>query len=432
MGPEVFLRALGTVFLTFLRFVIAVWLFSAPLSLRHNARKRIPLALIVLYTLYVVLLFLLIAPAGWQNLVRYALGEFGAFSFLLGGLVLATVYVYDTNILTAVFCSSAGYTVENFASGLTELIFDLLLPTVDKSVLYASPLHHLVMISTAAVVYTVVFFVVTKPMLKQGLHQIEDRSILAMMVAVIAVIIGFDLLVKGLVADGLDVRAMVLLRLFHGLACVFTLGAGFQLLVVRRMEAERDAAWQVLAERERQYEASRENIDAINARVHDIRHAIGRLANDAQIERDVLASMVREVDVYGKSLRTGNAALDTALAERGLACTRENIALSCVADGTLLSTIQPGDVYVLFSALLDVAMAKTQTLSSGRSISLTVREAVGNVAVHIECTEAIEVVPEHDTRLIPLTILCERYDATFATMEDGGIWQANLLIPQEL
>lgn len=423
-------RPLGTILLSFLRFVGAVGLFAAPLSLRGGARKRIPLALFGLFALYVCLLLLFVHSADWQDPIRHAFGELATFSLLLVGLVLATTYIFETNILTAVFCSSAGYTVENFASGLTELVLDSFCSHSDKFNIYASPLHHIAMILTTVVVYVVVFFLVTKPMLRQGLRRIEDRLMLAMMVAVIAVIISFDLLIKGLVAGGLDLRAMVMMRLFHGLACVFTLGAGFQLLVVRRIEAERDAAWQVLAERERQYEASRENMDAINARVHDIRHAIGRLANDAQVKSDVLASMVREIDVYGKSLRTGNVALDTVLAEKGLTCSREGIALTCVADGSLLSVIAPGDTYALFSTLLDEAIERTLSGSEGRSISLVIREAMGNVTIHIECTEGIGVASERDTRFIPLAALCERYDATFATMEDDGIWHANLLFPQ--
>jgi len=423
-------RPLGTILLSFLRFVGAVWLFAAPLSLRDGARKRIPLALFGLFALYVCLLLLFVPSADWQDPMRHAFGELATFSILLGGLVLATTYVFDTNILTAVFCSSAGYTVENFASGLTELVLDLFGSPANKLSVYASPLHHIAMIATTVGVYAVVFFLVTKPMLRQGLCRIEDRTMLAMMVVVIAVIISFDLLIKGLVADGLDVRAMVLLRIFHGLACVFTLGAGFQLLVVRRIEAERDAAWQVLAERERQYEASRENVDAINARVHDIRHAIGRLANDAQVNSDVLASMVREIDVCGKSLRTGNAALDTVLAEKGLTCSREGIALTCVADGSLLSVIAPGDTYALFSTLLDEAIERTLSGSEGRSISLVIREAMGNVAIHLECTEQATISRPH-AQLAPLNALCERYKATLATIEQDGLWHANVLLPLE-
>ena len=425
------LSPLVTILLTVARFVVGVWLFTAPLPLRDGVRRRVPLALLGITALYLGLLMLFIAGGSWLDPVRYALGEFFAFTILLVGLVFATTYVYDTNILTAVFCCSSGYAVQNLASGVTELVLDLTLTDAEKMSAYTSAGHHIVMLASACAVFTVTYLLVTKPLLRRGLRQVDDPWMLAMMVAVIAVIIGFDLLIKGLVADGLDVRAMVLLRIFHGIACVFTLGAGLQLLVVRRIEAERDAAWQVLAERERQFEASRENVEAINARVHDIRHSIGRLANDAQVDRDVLASIVREVDVYGTSLRTGNAAVDTVLAEKGLVCNREGIALSCVADGSLLAPIAPGDAYALFSTLLDEAVARTLTLLGGRSVSLTVKEAWGNVAVHVECTQNEGAGVADGSRLVPLQALCDRYGATLATMDEGGAWHANVLLPLE-
>lgn len=424
------LSPVTTILLSVLRFVVAVWLFSAPLPLRGDARWRVPATILGLTALYVCLLVLFIPSASPPHPTRYALGELAAFSLLLVGLVIATLFVYDTNVLTAVFCCSSGYTVENFASGFSELLLDLLFSGPDKVLAYASPIHHGIMIATAGITYAITYVLVTGPLIKRGLRKVDDRSMLAMMVVVIAVIMCFDLLIKGLVEAGLSLRAMVMLRAFHGLACVFTLVVSLQLLVIRRVEAERDTAWQVLAERERQYEASRENVDAINARVHDIRHAIGRLANDAQVDRNVLASIVREIDVYGASLRTGNPALDTVLAERGLTCWREGVALSCVADGSLLLFMSPADTYALFSSLFDEAIARTMGIPTSRSVSLTIREAMGNVVVHLECTQRNGEASADEARLAPLAALCDRYDATFATMEDDGAWHANVLFPQ--
>ena len=77
---------------------------------------------------------------------------------------------------------------------------------------------------------------------------------------------------------GLPFAYELALRCAHGLTCGLTYALEYELLVSRRLQVERATTERVLAERERQYERSRENIEAINVKCHDIRHQIRRLA----------------------------------------------------------------------------------------------------------------------------------------------------------
>jgi hypothetical protein len=108
------------------RFVLGVALFAAPLPLRKGAHLRIPIALCALYVLYCALTGILLGTTAERGGSAFAIAQFVLFSLLLIALVGATLLVFDTNPLTALFCCSSGYTVQNFASGATELIWSLM------------------------------------------------------------------------------------------------------------------------------------------------------------------------------------------------------------------------------------------------------------------------------------------------------------------
>ncbi len=90
----------------------------------------------------------------------------------------------------------------------------------------------------------------------------------AMFAVVVIVVIGLDVIIKALCLVGAPFRYLVLLRLVHPLVCAFVLSAEYELLHAKhadneRADNERAETERLLAERERQYRLSRENIETV-------------------------------------------------------------------------------------------------------------------------------------------------------------------------
>ena len=402
------------------RIVLGILLVTAPLPLRDDARIRIPASLIGMLAVYLLLAVAVLLPSSAMSGAWFFVGQLLTFSLLLIAFVGAVLAVYDTNIWTALFCCSAGYTVQNLASGTVELVWALMGGASPRSETFNSPERLGISALCTAAVYLAAYLLITRYLRRDGLERIEDRSMIAMMAVVILVIIGFDLVIKWLVEQGIAVGAMVFLRIFHGLACIFTLTMEFQLLVTRRTQAERDTLQAVLSEQERQYAQSRETVAAVNARMHDIRHAIARLGANEGVDAGLLKDMMHEISVYDTKVRTGNEALDIALSEKRLMLEHEGVALTCVADGTALAFMAPADTYTLFCSLLDTIASTGAT-----SISLVVREVLGSVSVHVECngSRAVDEWPDAVHGLV------RRYSGTFSSLEQNGSVHANILFP---
>ena len=80
----------------------------------------------------------------------------------------------------------------------------------------------------------------------------------------------------------------------------------------------------------------------------------------------ILRETLGIVDIYDKSINTGNSALDVLLSEKRLYCKTKDIALDFISDGSDISYIASVDIYVAFGNLLDNAIRAVETLDANR------------------------------------------------------------------
>jgi len=107
-----------------------------------------------------------------------------------------------------------------------------------------------------------------------------------------------------------------------------------------------------------QYHITKENIDLINRKCHDLKHQMiemrGMIKNEAG-ER-YLNEIENSIRIYDAIVKTGNEVLDTILTEKSLYCEANQIHISCVADGSKLNFMNPTDLYTIFGNAFDNAI----------------------------------------------------------------------------
>ena len=140
--------------------------------------------------------------------------------------------------------------------------------------------------------------------------------------------------------------------------CVTTLFLQDALFKKSAMRHELQTLNRIWYEQKEQYQLTKENIDLINHKCHDLKHMIGAMqavAGKEERER-YLREMEDSVRIYDAIVQTGNEVLDTVLTEKSLACEARHVTVSCVADGRKLDFMDPVDVYVILGNALDNAM----------------------------------------------------------------------------
>lgn len=328
----------------------------------------------------------------------------------------------------ALFCATAGYVMQNLGATFSGMLGELPTPpgNVDP---FVWTLLSVVVGSVLACLLCYRLFVRNATVMNANMG--NGLQALLLVLAVVLVNVGQDAVISQL--DGREVSnvELTVLRLSHAVTCLLTLFLEFELLVNRRLIQDVSVARRAMQERSRQYELSRESVDSINARMHDIRHALARtLTDDATsgtLTRETLASALRQVKVYDAQVHTGNLALDTALTQKSLVCRQNGITLSCVADGTCLDSLVPEDVYVLFSSMLGLAMDEELRITDEgkRTIALLVRGLGAMASIHLEYHAADSASREP----VELDEVVSRYDGilTSGTQDDARF--VNLLLP---
>ena len=378
---EVFSTAYGIA-----KLAIAVWMISRTLPRRE---PRLP---IILGTLVVIIALgagsIMLGFSAFPALTSNESLFFAVAAFVVELLVATTLQrvVYDCPLWTSVFCCSMAYSIENLSSAAQRIICTSLLTPNYPPLLLEESIGYW---SITAVVFVVVYLLLVRRIERGGLLQIDDPVMVVAAAIVIGVNMVLDLAVKdSTIPDrGLPSYDVIALNWIYLFLCVYILYSVFEIVYNRRLQENVLAIERLRASEARQYQMSRENIEAINIKCHDLKHQIRELASGgAAVDGSVLDDISREVGVYDSVVKSGNVALDTILTEKSLYCEKHGITLSCIADGEALGFVEPTELYSFFGNALDNAIEAVERLGDPerRSIALVVKHIGGMVSVHVE------------------------------------------------
>lgn len=177
-------------------------------------------------------------------------------------------------------------------------------------------------------------------------------------------------------------------RVYAMFCCAFFLG--MQVSQVRQAQLQAKLAFerQLAREQREQYELTKENIDLINQKCHDLKHQVTALRTcvpEGQREQ-YLSELERCVQIYDSTLKTGSEVLDTVLTEKSLYCEAHHITMTCIADGGQLSFLDPMDVFTIFGNAMDNAIESVSQLPDAekRVISISIQARSGLVILQFE------------------------------------------------
>ena len=163
-----------------------------------------------------------------------------------------------------------------------------------------------------------------------------------------------------------------------------------------RIRKELEAVQNVLQNQYVQYKQSRESIELINYKYHDLKHQIEFLRRESDPEKrnEFLNRMEDEIKQYEAQNKTGNKVLDTVLTTKSLYCAKHDITFTCVAEGTLLSFMDVMDICSIFGNALDNAIECEMKIADKekRLIHVTVTKQKNFLLLRFEnyCEDALQ------------------------------------------
>ena len=209
---------------------------------------------------------------------------------------------------------------------------------------------------------------------------------------------------------------------------------------------EKDTLHNIMEMQYKNYQLSKENIDMVNRKYHDLKHQINLLKTQAYVGKSTsyLEKMEREIRVYETQNKTGNQILDAVLTNKAMICQNKEIELKFIVDGGALSFMEDMDVSALFGNMLDNAIesAEKQQEKQKRLIWLYVTKEKQFVRIRTEnyCDEKIRfkngmpVTTKKDRRLhgygmksIKSTV--EKYHGSVVAAQENNWFELKILLP---
>lgn len=164
-------------------------------------------------------------------------------------------------------------------------------------------------------------------------------------------------------------------KLLNLVACLLILALLFANVDKENAEQENAVLKEMAKEKDKQYQMSRESIDLINIKCHDLKHQIRNLSST---DPSSLKEVEKAIKIYDSDLKSGNDALDVILQEKSLLCQGKAIQLDCLTEGAALAFLSEADIYSLFGNILDNAIEGVSAIPEGqRVISLKIKSAAG-------------------------------------------------------
>ena len=123
------------------------------------------------------------------------------------------------------------------------------------------------------------------------------------------------------------------------------------------LEQEKNILLQMFHEQEKIHKTSKETVDIINHKCHDLKHQIFALNSMNENDRsEQLKKIEKSINIYDSIAKTGNETLDLILTEKNLLCNSKNITLKYLVDITCLDGIEQIDIWTIFGNAIDNAI----------------------------------------------------------------------------
>lgn len=352
--------------------------------------------------------------------------------FITLALSICVIFAsYKISLLHAGIFSVVAYALQNCAFNIALIVFEL-------AGVRDMNLVRLVSLGVLAALLVACWFLFVRDMSIDLVLGLKNVKLVAICIVVLALVIVLH-------AKFNRGTAEIIGRVFLILCVCISLFLLFGISARERLSQEKAQIEEMLRREETLHRISKENIDIINMKCHDLKHRIAALrAGGNAVADDDFKEIEEAVALYDGFVKTGNSDLDIVIAEKNLRCRESGIVMSCMIDGARLSFMRPGDIYSLFGNALDNAIEHLEKVDDKekRIVGITVQARGNFIGVRVEnyCARRLKFVDGlpvtdkddknyHGFGMKSMRYIVEKYGGALFAEQRGDSFVLNIMFP---
>lgn len=271
-------------------------------------------------------------------------------------------------------------------------------------------------------------------------------------VSLVLIVVNFliNFLYKDGTKDAADDLTKMLLTLFvinSTVISLLVLFLQFGYFGQSKLEQDNQVLDELIRMQGKQQQLSKETIDQINLKCHDIKKQIALLIDSLASfdeKKKFVGEVQKTVAIYEETANTGNEALDVLLTEKLRYCLGQKIRFSYIADGSALSFMDSADIWSLVGNALDNAAEAVKdeaeehreiSFKLGRRDNLLQILTVNYCAVPPQMVNGLPVSTKRENKnyhgfgMSSMRYIVEKYGGGMNIYAGDGIFRVSIVIP---
>lgn len=351
---------------------------------------------------------------------------------------------FDIGMRELIFILAGGYAVEHMIFALSRIMKYLVqgVYLINESLLPLLITQYIIYPLGAGIIY--LFIIRTKK--KENQLRDSDFRIAVLGFVIMVFAIGFSVYWSYPQEYKGTRMGEIICPAYSFLCCVLVLLMEYYVLRENSMKRDQEMMEQLLQVSHSQQKSSKDAIDIINMKCHDLKHQIKALAKmeDNRSRTEYLQEIRDAVSIYDATYHTGCSALDYVLREKTLLFNEGRIEFSCMVEGSMISYITSADVYALMGNALDNALERVMKERDGeRIISFQIKHHHDMVLIHLEnrCSSTLrfengmpvtdkEDKARHGFGVKSMAYIVEKYHGELMMSVGHGKFNLDILFPR--
>ena len=301
----------------------------------------------------------LIIQVGWQIanfFFPWYLWIFGMVTALVI-MFLFTKWLSKSSYSESAFVAVRGFVMAEFLASFVYQIYyssQYYFPVLDKWYY-----ELLIILPLAAIIFVIEYLLLNRIKYKKIPIGFKDAFISALIGILIFGISNLNFLTdSGQELTFHYVNSIIQIRTVVTFCGVVILYAHMKEKIWAQDKLEKEMLKNLVSKQYSQYQSSKDSIDIINMKYHDLKHQLIAIKNEKNQEKkdSYITEMQEDLEKNFLTVDTGNPVLDIVLNTKKMVCKKNGITLNYVIDGKLLTFLKTMDLCSLFGNAIDNAI----------------------------------------------------------------------------